>query len=60
LLAELAASGASVIDVEHRRTGPQLHLDEVEVALQLETRGQEHCDAVLDRLRAAGYTLSFS
>jgi threonine dehydratase len=59
LLGELAASGANVLDVEHLRTGPKLHLDEVEVALQLETRGQEHCDAVLARLRAAGYPLSF-
>ena len=48
LLAELAASGANVLDVEHLRTGRELHLDEVEVALQLETRGEEHCEGVLD------------
>ena len=60
LLGELAASGANVLDVEHVRTGPQLHLDEVEVALQLETRGPEHCKEVLDRLRDAGYPLMFS
>ncbi len=59
LLGELADVGANVLDVEHVRTGPKLHLDEVEVALQLETRGAEHCDAVLSRLRAAGYPLSF-
>jgi threonine dehydratase len=59
LLNELAASGANVLDVEHVRTGPKLHLDEVEVALQLETRGPEHCIAVLDRLRDAGYPLIF-
>jgi len=59
LLAELAASGANVLDVEHVRTGPKLHLDEVEVALQLETRGPDHCDEVLNRLRAAGYPLVF-
>jgi len=41
------------------RTGPKLHLDEVEVALQLETRGPDHCDEVLNRLRAAGYPLVF-
>ena len=60
LLGELAASGANVLDVEHLRTGPYLHVDEVEVALQLETRGPEHCDAVLARLRAAGYPLALS
>jgi threonine dehydratase len=59
LLGELAASGAHVLDVEHVRTGPKLHLDEVEVALQLETRGPDHCDDVLSRLRAAGYPLLF-
>ncbi|HEU5033880.1 MAG TPA: threonine ammonia-lyase [Mycobacteriales bacterium] len=59
LLGELADSGANVLDVEHQRTGPKLHLDEVEVALQLETRGPEHCAAVLDHLRAAGYPLVF-
>jgi threonine dehydratase len=58
LLAELAASGGNVLDVEHSRTGPKLHLDEVEVALQLETRGAQHCLDVLQHLRAAGYPLS--
>jgi threonine dehydratase len=60
LLAELAESEANVLDVEHVRTNPKLRLDEVEVALQLETRGPAHCDEVLDTLRAAGYTLVFS
>jgi threonine dehydratase len=59
LLAEVAAADASVIEVEHMRTDPRLRVDEVEVRLQLETRGAEHCDHVLARLRAAGYTLVF-
>jgi threonine dehydratase len=58
LLAELGASGANVRDAPHSRTGPALHLDEVEVALQLEMRGAEHRETVLARLRAAGYPLS--
>jgi threonine dehydratase len=58
LLAQLAELGANVLDVEHQRTGPKLHLDEVEVALQLETRGETHCAEVLAGLRAAGYPLS--
>ena len=57
LLGELAASEANVLDVEHVRTGPKLHLDEVEVAVQLETRGPDHCAAVLARLRDVGYPL---
>ncbi len=60
LLGVLAGTGSNVLDIEHQRTGPKLHLDEVEVALQLETRGPEHCDAVLAELRAAGYPLLFS
>jgi threonine dehydratase len=60
LLTELAESGASVLDVAHVRTGPALHLDEVEVAVQVETKGQEHCDDVLQRLRRKGYTLTLT
>jgi len=60
LLGLLADNGANVLDVEHLRTGPNLHLDEVEVALQLETRGPEHCDEVLAALRAERYPLVFS
>ncbi len=58
LLAELAATGANVLDVEHSRTGRAMHLDEVEVHLVLEMRGGAHRDEVLSRLRAAGYVLS--
>ena len=36
---------ANVLEVEHVRTDARLRVDEVEVALQLETRGAEHCDA---------------
>jgi threonine dehydratase len=57
LLAEVAAADASVLEVEHVRTDPALTVDEVEVALHLETRGPEHCAALLARLRAAGYAL---
>ncbi|HWL37099.1 MAG TPA: threonine ammonia-lyase [Frankiaceae bacterium] len=59
LLGILADAGANVLDVEHLRTGPKLHLDEVEVALQLETRGAGHCDDVLSVLRGEGYPLVF-
>lgn len=59
LLSEVAAADASVLEVEHVRTDPRLRVDEVEVQLQLETRGAAHCDEVLSRLRGAGYTLVF-
>ncbi len=55
LLAVLAGTGANVLDVEHRRTGRGLHLDEVEVQLQLESRGPGHSEAVLAALAGASY-----
>ncbi|MPZ61716.1 MAG: threonine ammonia-lyase [Propionibacteriales bacterium] len=55
LLVLLADTGANVLDVVHERTSARLHLDEVEVALQVETRGAEHRRRVLDRLHGAGY-----
>jgi threonine dehydratase len=55
LLGVLAEAGANVLDVEHQRTGKELHLDEVEVELQLETRGAEHADIVVAALAAASY-----
>ena len=58
LLADLAATDANVLDVVHERTKSQLHIDEVEVALQLETRSAEHRGRVLSALRQAGYPLS--
>ncbi len=59
LLAEVAQAQASVLEVEHVRTDPKLSVDEVEVQLQLETRGAEHCDELVARLRRAGYRLVF-
>jgi threonine dehydratase len=58
LLGELASVDANVLNVVHERTGPRLHVDEVEVALQVETRGSEHRAQVLSHLRQAGYPLS--
>ena len=55
LLTELGEADANVMDVEHVRTRSTLALGEVEVALQLETRGLPHAEALISRLRAAGY-----
>jgi threonine dehydratase len=60
LLALLAELGANVLEVSHERLAPSLRVDEVEVVLQVETRGPEHCADVKDRLLAAGYAISFS
>jgi len=60
LLGLLAGLGANVLEVSHERLVPSLRVDEVEVVLQVETRGPEHCEHVTEGLRAAGYDLTFS
>ena len=55
LLTEVSAAGANVIEVAHERISPALLLDEVEVQLQLETRGSDHSEQLLTRLRERGY-----
>lgn len=57
LLAEVGDAGANVLEVAHERISPLLHLDEVEVHLQLETRGEPHAAKVKSRLRECGYTI---
>ena len=55
LLGELADVQANVLEVQHERISPTLNLDEVEVNVQLETRGEQHAERVLTRLRERGY-----
>jgi threonine dehydratase len=47
LLAALASVGANVLDVVHERTRALLHVDEVDIAVVVETRGPLHRDEVL-------------
>ena len=55
LLGVLATTAANVLEVEHVRTGPQIPVNDVEIAVWLETRGEDHCRQVLADLTAAGY-----
>jgi len=57
LLAAVGGSGANVVEVEHMRTEPGIAVDEVEVALQLETQGPQHTADVVVHLQALGYAL---
>jgi threonine dehydratase len=59
LLGAVAGLGANVLDVMHERVTPRLRVDEVEVLLQVETRGPAHCDDVISQLRQDGYHLMF-
>jgi len=49
-LAELATTGANVLEVSHDRTSNSLRVGEVDVSIHVETRGSEHSQAVLDHL----------
>jgi threonine dehydratase len=58
VLAELAAVGANVLEVEHERTATRLDLGEVEVFVVLETRGPDHAEEVVSALSRAGYAVT--
>ncbi|MEO3976083.1 threonine ammonia-lyase [Streptomyces sp. CAU 1734] len=58
LLGSLSVLDVNVLDVSHVRTDPRLGLTEVEVELQLETKGPGHCEEVAGVLRSSGYTVS--
>jgi threonine dehydratase len=58
LLAMLAEADANVLEVEHVRTNATLGLDEVEIAVQVETKGAEHQTRVLAALRESGFPLA--
>ena len=56
LLSVVADAGANVAGVEHHREGAALeYLGEVEVGLQVETRGPDHVEALMKSLKEAGY-----
>ena len=57
VLAECAAVGANVLEVEHERTDTQLHIGEVEVFVVLETRGPDHAEEVTSALTRAGFAV---
>ncbi len=55
-IAELIAeANANVVEVLHTRHGFGLLISEVEIEIHMETRGAEHAELVLRRLREAGY-----
>lgn len=56
LLGIIAEAGANVVGVEHHREGVRLkELGEVEVGIQVETRGPDHVNDLRDQLERAGY-----
>ena len=57
LLGLIAERGASIVGVEHHREGVAVHLGEVDVILQLETRGLSHIQELTEQLSAQGYVV---
>ncbi len=57
LVGLIAQSGANVVGVQHHREGFGVHLEEVEVALQIETKGRPHIDELMTTLAAEGYVV---
>lgn len=58
LMGILAGAGANIVAVEHHRLGTRLGVQEVEVALEIETRGPQHIREVVDTLRRHDYPVS--
>jgi threonine dehydratase len=58
LLAALAATGGNVMQVSHVHTAGDLAVGEVEIEVQVETRGADHCTEVVESLRGAGYRVT--
>ena len=57
LITELGEAGANILEISHERISPNLALNEVEVRIQMETRGEPHAEQVVARLRERGYSV---
>jgi threonine dehydratase len=58
MTAQIAAAGANVIDIMHRRAAWGVPLDRTGLEMILEVRDQAHGEAVIERLRSLGYRVS--
>ena len=57
LLEAVRKSNSNVVEIEHNRFDPGLSVDEVDIVVQVETRGPEHRDELLRQLAEAGYEI---
>ncbi|MEI8056824.1 MAG: threonine ammonia-lyase [Actinomycetes bacterium] len=57
LLRAVAECDANVVEVGHVRTNPILGLHEVEIEIEVETRGPNHREALLQRLANDGFNV---
>ncbi|KQQ26714.1 MULTISPECIES: threonine ammonia-lyase [unclassified Frondihabitans] len=52
----ISEANANVVEVLHTRHGRGLQISEVELELSVETRGPDHAEQVMERLRDNGFT----
>jgi threonine dehydratase len=55
LLGLIADQRANILGIDHHRVGMSMSLEQVDVALQVETRGPGHIETLVERLERAGY-----
>jgi threonine dehydratase len=51
----IAESDANVTGVDHTRVGGSISMGDVAITINMETKGHEHCEQVLNNLRAQGF-----
>jgi len=55
VLTAVQRAHANIVEVDHNRMDPSLGVDEVEIDIQVETRGREHAIEVMDSLHRQGF-----
>ena len=55
LAEEIADAEANIYAVHHDRTSRDVAMNDAEIEIELETRGPDHVEALLSRLRESGY-----
>jgi len=53
----VARMGANVLDIHHRRGFADIRVGDVEIVLQLETRGRDHVAEIIQALEAQGVSV---
>lgn len=51
----IAESDANVTGVDHNRVGGSISMGDVAITINMETKGEDHCEQVLGNLRTAGF-----
>jgi threonine dehydratase len=51
----IAESDANVTGVDHTRVGGSISMGDVAITINMETKGDEHCEQILSNLRAEGF-----